>query len=99
MPTGTSKTPKRTAQGRALMRGEVTGRDGYIINKALAYASTAIAGLPDDAQEKGDASAMRDLLAALVPDVEERDNMLLNALGHLEGKPGGGPAGRVQSPA
>jgi hypothetical protein len=43
----------------------VTGRDGYIICKALAYAIAAIERLPEQWQEHGDREDMRALLNAV----------------------------------
>lgn len=56
-------TKNNTATPKA---ASVTGRDGYIIAKALAYAIARIQSLPDDRQEYGD---MLDMCALL----HERD--------------------------
>jgi hypothetical protein len=46
----------------------VTGRDGYIIFQALAYAVLAIEALPEEWQERSDADDMHRLLRALADD-------------------------------
>lgn len=47
-----------------MMTKDVTGRDGYIMRKALAYAITAIDALPQEWQEESDRKDMADLLNA-----------------------------------
>jgi hypothetical protein len=42
----------------------ITGRDGYIIQKALAYAVAVIPWLPQEYQESSDRDDMLDLLRA-----------------------------------
>ncbi len=46
----------------------VTGRDGYIIGKALAYAIATIDGLPEGQQERSDRDDMVAVLLAMYPD-------------------------------
>jgi hypothetical protein len=46
----------------------VTGRDGYIIFQALAYAPLVIEALPEEWQERSDADDMYGLLRALADD-------------------------------
>lgn len=43
---------------------DITGRDGYIVRKALAYAITAIDGLPVEWREESDRDDMAALLQA-----------------------------------
>ena len=52
---------------------EITGRDSYIIVKALAYAIEAIDRLPFDAQERSDREDMIALLERLAPVGEHRE--------------------------
>jgi hypothetical protein len=67
---------------------DVTGRDGYLICKALAYAIEAIHALPRKWQEEGDAEDMRLLLEAMAPDDAELQLYIQNAHRHLtQGKP------------
>ena len=54
-----SNKSKRAAQGRL---GTITGRDGYIVAKALAYAIEVIAALPDKRRELSDRRDMRKIL-------------------------------------
>lgn len=54
---------------------QVTGRDGYIIVKALAYAIAVIEALPVARQEGSDCDDMRDLLCHLVPAPAARNHM------------------------
>jgi hypothetical protein len=44
---------------------EITGRDGYILRKALAYAIVAVERLPERWQERSDREDMIRLLAAI----------------------------------
>jgi hypothetical protein len=66
------------------MTDNVTGRDGLIVMKALAYAIVAIERLPDKWQEWSDKEGMRKLLDAMTSDQDERDWYLLGARLHLE---------------
>lgn len=59
----------------------VTGRDGYIIRKALAYAIETIERLPERWQEWSDKEDMKTLLAALT---EQGDFYRTGALAHIE---------------
>lgn len=51
--------------------GGVTGRDGYILAKALAYAINTIDGLPICQQEGSDRDDMMAILLTLVPSPAE----------------------------
>ena len=55
------KHRKRVATGA----GGVTGRDGYVVCKALNYAIEVIAALPTELQERSDREDMRAIRAAL----------------------------------
>ena len=66
-------------------RRSVTGRDGYIITKALAYAVEAIAMLPEERQEASDRADMLALLINAVG-VSYGDRFRSNAFAHLDGK-------------
>jgi hypothetical protein len=62
-------------------REGVTGRDGMILCKALAYAITAIEHLPDRWQEWSDKEDMRMLLHAMT---QQADYYFVGARSHLE---------------
>ena len=51
----------------------VTGRDGYIMAKALAYAIAYIDSLPEEKREASDRNDMVALLNDNVPDPTERE--------------------------
>lgn len=55
--------------------GGITGRDAYIMVKALGYAIASIAALPEDRQEESDCYDMRTLLHHFVPAAAARDHM------------------------
>jgi hypothetical protein len=55
---------------------EITGRDDYIIAKALAYAIAFIDELPEDQQAASDRNNMAALLVAKVPDHVEREKLV-----------------------
>jgi hypothetical protein len=58
-------------KGRVWRQGDnVTGRDGYIARKALAYAIETISHLPERWQERSDLEDMVALLEATTPDSE-----------------------------
>jgi hypothetical protein len=61
----------------------VTGRDGFIMAKALAYAITTIDRLPRVRQEGSDRDDMRDLLCAMVPGEAQRSEIMLSAQRHV----------------
>lgn len=61
----------------------VTGRDGFIMTKALAYAITTIDCLPRDQQEGSDRDDMLDLLCAMVPDETQRRAIMRSAERHV----------------
>jgi hypothetical protein len=63
---------------------DVTGRDGYLVCQALAYAAVAIERLPLWQQEWSDAEGMRELLRHLAGDP---DRYLENAQSHLVWRP------------
>jgi hypothetical protein len=62
----------------------VTGRDEYIVNKALAYAILTIDRLPQVFQERSDQADMKRLLARRVPNAQERKFLLACAAGHID---------------
>ena len=62
----------------------VTGRDGYIIRKALAYAIETIELLPSKWQEWSDKEDMIRLLEAATPK-DRADSYRLGVRRHLEG--------------
>jgi hypothetical protein len=62
-------------------RANVTGRDGYILGLALAYAILAIERLPERWQQGSDAENMRQLLDHLT---ERADFFISIARGHLQ---------------
>jgi hypothetical protein len=51
----------------------ITGRDGYIIAQALAYAVEAIGALPDQWREWSNREDMKRILAATTNELTERD--------------------------
>ena len=61
-PRKSTTTPKRTTKGRKV---GITGRDVYIIAKALGYAIETIGILPDRLQEQSDCEDMRAILAMM----------------------------------
>jgi hypothetical protein len=67
------------------IRKGVTGRDNYILAKALAYASQAIDMLPRRWQERSDCEDMLTILAVMVKDTRTRKLMIEDARNHLEG--------------
>jgi hypothetical protein len=58
---------------------EITGRDGYIIAKALAYAIEAIGRLPEEAQEASDREDMIALLNHHSPKDADRERKAARA--------------------
>ncbi len=60
----------------------ITGRDGYIMAQALAYAIEAIEHLPDDWQEWSDKEDMKSLLNARWKVIAK--DLRIGARGHLE---------------
>jgi hypothetical protein len=53
----------------------ITGRDGYVMAKALGYAIATIKSLPAVHQELSDCDDMHDILCHLVPNAEARSRM------------------------
>jgi hypothetical protein len=62
---------------------DVTGRDNYIIAKALAYAIQAIDDLPTHWQEKGDQDDMKRLLEHMIASDDQLAEVQENARNHL----------------
>ena len=65
------------------MQQNITGRDGFIPTKALAYAIIAIQIRPEEFREESDLNDMRSILAHLVPDEASREAKLSSARSHL----------------
>lgn len=61
---------------------DVTGRDSYILTKALMYAVAAIDALPADQQESSDRDDMVQLLIARMPDPVEREALARTIQAH-----------------
>jgi hypothetical protein len=61
----------------------VTGRDQYIITKALTYAVCAIEALPQEWQEWSDCQDMKHLLRVFASSPNAIENSRLYALSHL----------------
>jgi hypothetical protein len=72
------KTRKRVATSA----GGITGRDGFIVAKALGYAIEAIAALPVEYQEWSDREDMKAIRAALFSPALNRV-VTESACGHL----------------
>jgi hypothetical protein len=70
-----NKSPKSKSQS-------ITGRDGYVMAQALAYAIEAIEHLPDEWQEWSNKEDMKLLLNTLHPGMAE--NLRIAARGHIE---------------
>ena len=64
----------------------ITGRDGYVIAKALAYAIEAIAALPEERQELGDQDDMKAILEAMYPGDGQLAHLIQGARAHLTGE-------------
>jgi hypothetical protein len=62
----------------------ITGRDGYIIAQALAYAIVAIDQLPEERQEFSNQQGMRALLHYCAGD--SADFHMVNARSHIENR-------------
>jgi hypothetical protein len=60
----------------------ITGRDGYIIAKALAYAIEAIGALPGEYQERSDREDMKAILSFVCP-YYLRESVTEDACNHL----------------
>jgi hypothetical protein len=88
MTAGSSALPeggfvmKHRTTTKTRRRPSITGRDGYIIAQALAYAIEAIAMLPEERQE---ASNREDMLAILTRGCGHADHFRSNAYAHLTG--------------
>jgi len=74
-------TPTRSRRARQV---SVTGRDAFIIQKALAYAALCIEGLPSKRQEISDHDDMLGLLKFLAEDWF--DYFLDGARAHINGE-------------
>jgi hypothetical protein len=66
----------------SISAANVTGRDGYIIAKALAYAISAIEALPPRWQEWSDCEDMKAILRARMSP-QSIKQLRLEVLGHL----------------
>ena len=62
---------------------EITGRDNYIVAKALCYAIEAINRLPESHQDAIDRDDMAKLLSAMVDDEGMMREMKADVLVHL----------------
>jgi hypothetical protein len=63
---------------------DVTGRDGYIVCKALTYAIETIEALPKKWQEWSDKEDMITLLEAISPNADERAMMRTAVRSHMQ---------------
>lgn len=61
----------------------ITGRDRYVLVKALVYAIAAIDSRPSDQQERSDRDDMARLLEAMCPDEGQRQALDLTVKSHL----------------
>jgi hypothetical protein len=78
-------TPEKSAEPKPPPAPEsVTGRDGYIIQKALAYAAHYIVGLPREHQEASDQNDMLCLLRHLNPTKAGRSFLMQTTGAKLE---------------
>jgi hypothetical protein len=64
----------------------ITGRDGYLVRQALAYAIVTIGRRPARFQERSNMLDMAKLLEHLTPDPAIREALLAGARWHLTGK-------------
>lgn len=73
----------RNCRRRQRVPASLTGRDGYLVLQALAYAITTIEALPEDWQERSNAEQMKQLL-----DSWGRSNpyYIENAQRHISGR-------------
>jgi len=71
------------SQSKISTTPNITGRDDYIMNKALSYAITTIENLPSVQQEASDCDGMCTLLEARVPDAAARAAVMLSARAHM----------------
>lgn len=62
----------------------ITGRDTYIICKALAYAILTIERLPTQWQEWSDCQDMKAILEATISDPDMVQMFMVEARGHVE---------------
>jgi hypothetical protein len=81
-------TEEGESQMRKTKRSGVTGRDGYVIATALAYAIEAIEALPEEWQEWSDLQDMKRLREALFSE-QIRDLTAQSARRHLNRQPTG----------
>jgi hypothetical protein len=61
----------------------ITGRDGYIIGKALAYAVATISNLPSAFQESSDRDDMLTLLRAFHPNAQYLLDSVADTVSHI----------------
>jgi hypothetical protein len=66
---------------------DVTGRDDWIVAKALCYAIVVIDSLPSRMQEASDCDDMKKLLASMMPEESHRERWLENARHHARMRP------------
>lgn len=66
---------------------DITGRDGFILRKAVLYAISTIQVLPHERQEWSDLRDMKALARALLPGLRERDFMADNVARHTGVRP------------
>jgi hypothetical protein len=60
----------------------VTGRDGFVMAQALAYAIVCIDSLPEEKQERSNRDDMVALLHAMVPDPVQRERFARGVEAH-----------------
>ena len=70
---------------KVMRKSSVTGRDGYLVHKSLAYAIEAIERLPEERQEVSDQADMKVLLEHLVRNDLELQIYIDSARRHLDG--------------
>ncbi len=65
---------------------DITGRDGYIVAKALAYAIEAIDQLPEERREEGDQADMKRLLDQMVSSDRRLAELVRGVRAHMTGE-------------
>jgi hypothetical protein len=68
-------------------REGITGRDAYIVRKALAYAIASIGSLPNDGREESDRLDMVAILKVVCPDPVVRQALVLDVQNHTGAPP------------